>query len=244
MLHIEFTTDLGAKVTVDVPSAEQLLDIQRQYGKLGWTSGQIPNGGYQFPLENENDFDWALLGARKWTSPDGEELILHKGHSYRRRELEAVDSRKMKLPAAVKYSRGAKSTDPEHVREKSDGEFEYVTLAIFRGGKRQERYATSAAGRSAQTARPAQASGPQGGSQGHASQPPAQDGGAVETVTVTAGADPRSMNRGQLLTAVTNLGKTIPGGLGGLLGAYGQTLPSKCTDDQLREILAQHSAAA
>lgn len=142
MLHIEFLTDLGAKVTVDVESADKLLDVQRQYGRLGWTSGTIPSGGYQFPLDNEPDFDWSLLGARKWASPEGEELVIHKGHAYRRRELEAVDSRKMKLPAAVKYSRGAKSTDPDHVREKSDGEFEYVTLAIFRGGKRQERYAT------------------------------------------------------------------------------------------------------
>lgn len=142
MLHIEFLTDLGAKVTVDVESADKLLDVQRQYGRLGWTSGTIPTGGYQFPLDNEPDFDWSLLGARKWASPEGEELVIHKGHAYRRRELEAVDSRKMKLPAAVKYSRGAKSTDPDHVREKSDGEFEYVTLAIFRGGKRQERYAT------------------------------------------------------------------------------------------------------
>lgn len=124
MLHIEFTTDLGARVTVDVESPAQLLDTQRQYGRLGWTSGDVPSGGYQFPLENEADFDWTLIGARRWTSPDGEELVIHRGHAYRRRELEAVDSRKMKLPAAVKYSRGAKSTDPEHVREKSDGEFE------------------------------------------------------------------------------------------------------------------------
>ena len=39
MLHIEFLTDLGAKVTVDVDSADKLLDVQRQYGRLGWTSG-------------------------------------------------------------------------------------------------------------------------------------------------------------------------------------------------------------
>lgn len=141
MLHIEFLTDLGAKVTVDVESADKLLEVQRQYGRLGWTSGDIPSGGFQFPLDNEPDFDWSLLGARKWTNPEGEEMIMHRGHAYRRRELEAVDSRKMKLPAAIKYSRGAKSTDPDHVREKSDGEFEYVTLAIFRGGKRQERFA-------------------------------------------------------------------------------------------------------
>ncbi|GGR70912.1 hypothetical protein GCM10008959_35820 [Deinococcus seoulensis] len=156
MLHIEFTTDLGARVTVDVENPAQLLDIQRQYGRLGWTSGDVPSGGYQFPLENEADFDWTLIGARKWTSPDGEELVIHRGHAYRRRELDAVDSRKMKLPAAVKYSRGAKSTDPDHVREKSDGEFEYVTLAIFRGGKRQERYATPRQGtQPTQASRPA-----------------------------------------------------------------------------------------
>lgn len=141
MLHIEFLTDLGAKVTVDVPSADKLLEVQRQYGRLGWTSGDVPAGGYQFPHDNESDFDWALIGARKWTNPEGEDMVIHRGHAYRRRELEAVDSRKMKLPAAVKYSRGAKTTDPEHIREKADGEFEYVTLAIFRGGKRQEKYA-------------------------------------------------------------------------------------------------------
>ncbi|GAA5514617.1 single-stranded DNA-binding protein DdrB [Deinococcus carri] len=155
MLHIEFITDLGARVTVDVESADKLLDVQRQYGRLGWTSGEIPTGGYQFPLENEPDFDWTLIGARKWTNPEGEEMIIHRGHAYRRRELEAVDSRKMRLPAAVKYSRGAKNTDPDHVREKADGEFEYVTLAIFRGGKRQERFAVPGGGRA-----PAQASAP------------------------------------------------------------------------------------
>ncbi|WP_309571322.1 single-stranded DNA-binding protein [Deinococcus sp.] len=162
MLHIEFLTDLGARVTVDVDSADKLLDIQRQYGRLGWTSGEVPTGGYQFPHDNEPDFDWTLLGARKWTSPDGEELVIHKGHAYRRRELEAVDSRKMKLPAAVKFSRGAKSTDPDQLREKSDGEFEYVTLAIFRGGKRQERYAIPGGRPNAQNqASQAQSSQPQ-----------------------------------------------------------------------------------
>jgi hypothetical protein len=158
VLHIEFVTDLGAHVTVDVESADKLLDVQRQYGRLGWTSGNVPGGGYQFPLDNEPDFDWSLIGARKWTNPEGEEMVIHKGLAYRRRELEAVDSRKMKLPAAVKYSRGARGTDPEHVREKADGEFEYVTLAIFRGGKRQDRYAVPG-GRTApapqQAARPA-----------------------------------------------------------------------------------------
>lgn len=47
----------------------------------------------------------------------------------------------MKLPAAIKISRGAKNTDPAHVREQAEEEFEYVTRCIFRGSKRQERFA-------------------------------------------------------------------------------------------------------
>lgn len=129
MLRIEFLTDLGARVSVDVEHEGRLLEVQRHYGRLGWTSGEIPSGGYQFPLDNEPDFDWTLLGARKWTSPDGEELVIHRGHAYRRRELEAVDSRKLKLPAAIKYSRGAKVSDPPHVREKADGDIEVRRIA-------------------------------------------------------------------------------------------------------------------
>lgn len=140
-MQIEFRSDLGAKVLVDVPDERALEDTLRRYGRLGWTSGEVPPGGYQFPYDNFSDFDWSLIGARRWTNPEGDVLIIHRGQAYKIRELEAVDSRKMKLPAAVKISRGAKSTDQEHVREKADGEFEYVTLAIFRGGKRQERYA-------------------------------------------------------------------------------------------------------
>lgn len=161
MLQIEFVTDLGAKVLVPVEHENKLLDVQRHYGRLGWTSGEIPAGGYMFPLESEHDFDWSLIGARKWKSPDGEELIIHRGHAYRRRELEAVDSRKMKLPAAIKYSRGAKVSDPPHVRERADGDIEYVSLAIFRGGKRQERYAIPQAAQGQRPApNPAQAATP------------------------------------------------------------------------------------
>ena len=141
MLSIEFVTDLGAKVTVSFERAEQLLDVQRQYGKLGWVSGDLPSGGYQFPLENEHDFDWALIGARPFTNDDGEACVWCRGAVWKRRELEAVQTKKITLPAAVKYSRGAKPTDPAHIREKGDGDIEYVALAMFRGGKRQDRYA-------------------------------------------------------------------------------------------------------
>ncbi|WP_261664435.1 single-stranded DNA-binding protein [Deinococcus sp. Marseille-Q6407] len=195
MLHIEFTTDLGAKVTVDVERADQVMDIQRHYGRLGWTSGEVPSGGYVFPLDNEPDFDWSLIGARPWTNPEGEVMVLHRGHAYRRRELEAVDSRKLKLPKAIKYSRGARPTDPEHLREKADGEIEYVTLAIFRGGKRQDRFAAPQPGQ-------AQAGGqhaPRGEGQGRATAPagryeprPQPEGQSVSRPPARAAAAPAS----------------------------------------------------
>lgn len=48
--------------------------------------------------------------------------------------------------AAVKYSRGARSTDPPEIVEHGGGEFRYVTLAVFRGdGRRREEYATPSA---------------------------------------------------------------------------------------------------
>ena len=138
MIDLHLTGPIGEQITLHVEDAKQLYPTLSKWGKLGYTSGSVPPGGYIFPLDNEVDFDWGLIGAREWTNPDGEVMIMHKGHAYRRREFEAVDSRKMQLPKAVKYSRGAKPTDPEHLREKSDGEIEYVTLAIFRGGKRKE----------------------------------------------------------------------------------------------------------
>jgi hypothetical protein len=144
MLQLELRTDLGAKVTVEVPSPDKLLEVQAYYGARGWTSGEVPSGGYVFPYDNEADFNWSLIGARPFKNSEGEVMVMHRGHAYRRRELEAVDSRKIKLPAAIKYSRGAKNTDPPSVREKADGDFEYVSLCIFRGGKRQERYAGKA----------------------------------------------------------------------------------------------------
>jgi hypothetical protein len=49
----------------------------------------------------------------------------------------------MKLGRAIKYSRGARSTDPAEGVEGEEGSaFRYVTLAVFRGeGRRWEQYA-------------------------------------------------------------------------------------------------------
>lgn len=141
MIDLHLTGPLGEQVTIHVEDAKDLYPTLGKWGSRGYTSGEVPVGGYVLPLDNEVDFDWSLIGARRWVNGEGEEMIIHRGHAYRRREFEAVDSRKMKLPAAVKYSRGAKPTDPPHIREKGDGEIEYVCLAIFRGGKRQEIFA-------------------------------------------------------------------------------------------------------
>jgi hypothetical protein len=137
---MHFTTDLGAAVSVET-THDKVLECQRYFGRMGWTSGEVPPGGHQFPLDNEHNFDWALLGARPYTNSDGEACVYYRGNTYKRRELEAVETRKMTLPRAVKYSRGARPTDPEAIREKSDGEIEYVTLVVFRGGRRNDAWA-------------------------------------------------------------------------------------------------------
>lgn len=49
MLHIEFITDLGAKVTVDATSVEEVLELQRKFGRLGWYSGDLPWVDFNFP---------------------------------------------------------------------------------------------------------------------------------------------------------------------------------------------------
>lgn len=139
-LTVHFVTGLlGAHVSLET-TPERLLETLRHYGRQGWTSGEVPLGGYMFPYDNERDFDWALIGARRFKSKEGDDCVWHRGHVYKRRELEAVKNprKNLDLPAAVKYSRGAKATDRPETVEKSEGEFEYVTLAIFRGGRRDE----------------------------------------------------------------------------------------------------------
>lgn len=141
-IAIHFTTDLGAQVSVSAASADQVLELQRRYGKRGWYSGTIPPGGLILPYDNEHDFDWRLIGGRRFADKEtGEIMVWCRGHAWKRRELAAVESKKMTLPAAIKYSRGAKPTDPPAIREQGDGEIEYVTLCIFRGGTRRDTYA-------------------------------------------------------------------------------------------------------
>lgn len=121
-------------MTVYANTPQELRELQRAYGKRGYRpAGEVPGGGFQLPYAQHDTFDFSLIGAKEWISPEGEKFLIHDGQVYKQRVLEEVDSRKMKLPAAVKYSRGAKPSDPELVKEKSDGEFSYRTLIVFRG---------------------------------------------------------------------------------------------------------------
>jgi hypothetical protein len=135
-MQIHFTTPLGAHISIEC-NPNEYWETLRQCGAKGWVSGNpLAYGGLKLPYANHERFDWRLIGARagKITQNGNIELgVWFRGDFFKRRTLEASESKKMKLPAAIKYSRGARSHDPPEIVEKS-GEFEYVTLVVFRSG--------------------------------------------------------------------------------------------------------------
>jgi hypothetical protein len=171
MAEVRFLTDLGAEVFVPVEgdSPHQLrqavLKTQRALGGIGWRCCPVPPGGFRFSLANEPDFDWRLIGGRRGTGTiDGEERdgVWYAGQFYTRRALNP--NPRMKLGRAIKYSRGAKGTDPAEIVEGEEGSsFRYVTLAVFRGeGKRREEYAVPPPVPRQSTLSPAGAASPSG----------------------------------------------------------------------------------
>lgn len=136
MPNLHLTGPLGTQLTVEVQDDKDVLTILRRYGKNGWTSGELPPGGLVLPLAMADIFDWSLIGARPYVNNDGESCVLYKGQSFKRRELEEVDTKKIKLPKIVKYSRGARPTDLPHLKEGEEGGVQYVTLITFRGNGR------------------------------------------------------------------------------------------------------------
>lgn len=147
---VRFTTDLGAEVHVPVPLSEDaqpwkvedaILDTMRRFGRRGWRAAQTPPGGYHFSLSAHDQFDWSLIGASPGRKRfDGEDVdrdgVWVGGDFYSRRDYAETQPTRGKagMPAAIRYSRGARPTDPPELREKGDGDFEYVTLVNFRGG--------------------------------------------------------------------------------------------------------------
>lgn len=139
ILTLALLDALGTPITVQAQTLTEIRTLQRHYGARGMRPAGTPlGGGLQLPLVAHDTFDWSLIGARPWVSPEGEHVVFCGGHMYKQRLLEEVDIRKKKLPEAIKYSRGAKATDPEHLREKGDADFWYVTLVMFRGGGRAD----------------------------------------------------------------------------------------------------------
>jgi hypothetical protein len=119
MASLRFLTELSAEVLVPLEGntpqelRSAVLRAQRAFGQQGWRCCPLPPGGFLFPLANEPDFDWRLLGARRGAcTVEGEERdgVWYAGHFYTRRALDP--NPRMKLGRAIKYSRGARSTDP------------------------------------------------------------------------------------------------------------------------------------
>jgi hypothetical protein len=142
-ITLHLTDRLGSSLSVEV-DAEGLgyLEALRKCGRLGLHSGEIPRGGIRVPLANEEDFDWSLLGGQKFADKDtGEIKVFCRGHVWTRREL--AEDKKKKMPAIVKYSRGAKATDPADLREGGADDIQYITLIVFSGTARKiAEYAT------------------------------------------------------------------------------------------------------
>jgi DdrB-like protein len=145
-ISMQFQTDLGVTVTVnsDKGAPGTVIDMMRYYGARGWST-EVPNRGFLFPLENHDDFDWAIIGARvgklkNRTNNTVDEGVWHRGKFYKRRDLEPVENPKknISMPAAIKYSRGASELDQPEIVEVAEGEFKYVTLVFFKGGRRDE----------------------------------------------------------------------------------------------------------
>jgi hypothetical protein len=130
MATLRFHTPLGAEVWVPVTGetsqglSRTVLEMQRTFGGLRLRGATPPPGGFRLPLANEPDFDWQLLGGSRGScTVEGEERegVWYAGLFYTRRELDP--NPRMKLGAAVKYSRGARHTDPPEVVEDGDGTF-------------------------------------------------------------------------------------------------------------------------
>jgi len=139
MPTLHLTGPLGTSLSVETTD-DTLLSTLRKYGKTGWSSGEIPAGGLVLPHGMADTFDWALIGARPYTNSDGEQAVMHRGHSYKRRDFEAKTTG-VKMPACIKYSRGAKPTDPPHLKEGDESGVQYVTLIMFKGtGKALSQY--------------------------------------------------------------------------------------------------------
>jgi hypothetical protein len=133
---LELVNQVGMKISVDISSLEDAYAKMRKLGSYGWHSGEIPAGGIVLPYTMADKFDFSIIGAQE-SVVDGEKVVFHRGLMYTRRTLDAQTEGKKKMPAVIKYSRGAKPTDQPHLCEGAGGDNKgYVTLVLFKGNGR------------------------------------------------------------------------------------------------------------
>lgn len=136
---IELVNQVGMRVQMGVSDIEDAYAVMRWYGGAGWTSGEVPAGGFRLPYAMANTFCFALIGAREFEFRDDDgnvcHALSHRGSTYKRREY-AASTKGKKMPAAVKYSRGALPTDPPHLKEGEESGAQFVTLITFKGAGR------------------------------------------------------------------------------------------------------------
>jgi len=134
----------GMELTIPYSDITQAFQIMAAYGEMGCTS-TFPDGGYTFPYEYADSFDFRLIGASEFTINDNGETIRclkWRGQIYKRRTYEATTGAR-RMPAKIKYSRGSRPGDPPHLVEPDAGDAKkgYVTLITFVGaGKLSDIY--------------------------------------------------------------------------------------------------------
>lgn len=140
-MELEYYARDGQKVRMKINDPSKVVEANIFAGRRNLRPTKFPpSRGYVFPLELEASMNFHAIGASEpFVDSDGFVCVMHGGKKYKRRELEAQknERKKIDLPEAVKYSRGAnRDSDPPEIIEKSDGDFEYVTLVIFKGTAR------------------------------------------------------------------------------------------------------------
>jgi hypothetical protein len=132
---LEVTNLVGMKLHVAVASVDDAYAKMRALGARGFSTGEQPAGGYSLPYRMADTFDFSLIGGRYFEhEKDGVKFkcVDHRGQLYTRRDYEA-ETRGQRKPAKIKFSRGAKPTDPPHLKEGDENSPQYVTLISFVG---------------------------------------------------------------------------------------------------------------
>jgi hypothetical protein len=198
---------LAMPIDVAIGSEDDALAFMRDHADLGWSPAHIPDGGYVFPYDMAEDFDFRLIGARTFCKdvPYGTQgkvrkdvrHLVHRGFVYQERSLDEDTSSSQRGAAKIKFSRGAKPTDPPHLKEAAAADKAgYITLISFVGkGRVDTRYLKPKAGRpAARVTQPAPAPAPARDAAPSATQHAAAPAATPQTNTRPLAAVPVAVN--------------------------------------------------